>query len=570
MASWRERDGTIKSTFGTEYEQGELVEVVQGADFLIAHNSKFELGWLRRCGLDLRKVIVWDTMIAEHVLGGNRFYPQQLSLKASLKRHALENKTDLIGMMFDAGIDTQSIPESWLKDYCEQDVKVTHALFEVQRQRIFDRGFAPHMYQRCLVTPCLADIESNGMQLDEQAVESLLTEMEEDYAKETSELMDFCEGAEPTSSKQLVEFVYGTLGFIPPRDYRGKSLLTPAGRPSVSADVLERLRPTNKRQQEFLDRYRQWSQKHSDVTKYLRKFRECCRQAGGALRAVFNQCSTRTHRLSSSGLEWKVQFQNFNRKFKPLFRARHAGWLVAEADGAQLEFRVGAHLGRDPVALRDIITGRDVHSYAAKMLSTSRDEAKAHTFKPMYGGTSGAPAEREYYDYFTKRYQGISGTQRQWALGVLASQFLDTEWGFRFYYPGTKLKESGWIVNQTNIYNYPVQSFATAEIIPCALVCAWHRMREMESFMVNTVHDSIIAELHPEEVGLWHDVAKQCLIVDSYKMIRQLYGVELTVPLGAGVIVGDRWASKEAKAGEVVYEADESLWMEAAKKENMI
>ncbi len=319
-----------------------------------------------------------------------------------------------------------------------------------------------------------------------------------------------------------------------------------------------------------MDRYRQWASKHSDVTKYLRKFRQCCREADGALRAVFNQCNTRTHRLSSSGLEYKVQFQNFNRKFKPLFRARHDGWLVAEADGAQLEFRVGAHLGRDPVALSDIVTGRDVHSYTAEVIGTTRDGAKEHTFKPMYGGISGTPQEREYYDYFKERYSSISGTQRQWALGVLGTQFLDTEWGFRFYYPGTKLKESGWIVNQTNIYNYPVQSFATAEIIPCALVTAWHRMREMESFMVNTVHDSIIAELHPDEVTLWHDVARQCLIEDSYKMIRQLYGVELTVPLGAGVMIGDRWASKEAKAGEVVYEADESLWIEAAKKENMI
>jgi hypothetical protein len=130
--------------------------------------------------------------------------------------------------------------------------------------------------------------------------------------------------------------------------------------------------------------------------------------------------------------------------------------------------------------------------------------------------------------------------------------------------------KSGYITNSTSIYNYPVQAFATAEIIPVALVCAWHRMRDLQSFIVNIVHDSIICELHPDESLLWHQVAKQCLIYDCYNIIQRLYGIAITVPLGAGVMVGSHWSNKEAKASETVYEADPHLYEAAAKEEGMI
>ena len=309
---------------------------------------------------------------------------------------------------------------------------------------------------------------------------------------------------------------------------------------------------------------------HSDVTKYLRKFGDCCKEAGGLVRGSFNQCNTRTHRLSSSGLEYKVQFQNLNRRFKPLFCARESSWLMGEADGAQLEFRVATHLGRDKVALNDIVEGTDIHAYTASIIGCSRQDAKPHTFKPLYGGVSGTAAERAYYTAFSDKYNQIAATQRGWTLKVAEDKLLTTEWGMKYYWPDAKMKESGYVTYTTSIYNYPVQAFATAEIIPIAIVCAWHRMRGLRSFLVNTVHDSIIAELHPDEIDAWHEVAKQCLIHDSYKLINSLYGVKLTVPLGAGVTTGTHWGDKKSKDGEVVYDAPAALWRPTAEKEGMI
>lgn len=568
LACWRYR-GRAKYTFGSEYEQGELCEDIQSADFIVAHNAKFELGWLRRCGVDLRKVVVYDTMIGEYVLGGNRFPMTALSLANSLKRYKLAPKGNIISKMLDAGYCCTEMPESWLLEYCERDVAACEELFLLQRERLKERGLIHLQYQRCLLTPALADIELNGMQLDEDAVDQFLGDLENDYAKLTAELQEFMEGASPTSTIGKREFIYNTLKFQVPRDHKGNPFLTQGGDPSTAAPVLERLRATTDRQRKFLAMYKEFAKMHSDLTKYLRKFKDCCGEAGGELRATFNQCATRTHRLSSSGLTFKVQFQNLNRNFKPAFKARHEGWLMGEADGAQLEFRIAAHMGRDRQAFHDITHDVDIHSYTASIIGCSRQDAKAHTFKPLYGGKSGTPEQRRYYEAFAEKYKGVADMQKTWCHTVLENKKLRTEYGLLFYWPDCRMTESGWITHSTNICNYPVQGFATAEIIPMAIVCAWHRMRDLESFLVNTVHDSIIAEIHPEEVDLWHEIAKQCLIEDCYMLLTKLYNVSLTVPLGAGVMIGRNWASKEAKDSEVVYSAPPERYEAAAKEAGM-
>jgi len=577
-----EREGSTardRLCWGNEFSMDGLVQAINSASFVVAHNAKFELGWLKRCGIDLRRVIVFDTMMGDYVIGGNRYTMRQLSLNECLDRRELQGKDDTINLMFKAGIDTLDMPEEWLLKYCLRDVAACEELFLAQREDLRKLELEAVQYQRCLVMPVLADIEFNGMMLDSELVLKKEKAAEEEYEKLTRELQEFCEGASPSSPKQMQEFIYGTLGFAIPKDYKGKPLVTASGDASVKADVLERLVAKTDKQRQFLLLRNKWSVAHSDLTKYLRKFGDCAREDGGLLRASFNQTTTKTHRLSSNGLRQKVQFQNFNRLFKPLFKARHDGWVVGEIDGAQLEFRVAGHLGRDSVILKDISGKADIHKFTASIINgipearvtkAQRTAAKPHTFKPLYGGSSGTPAERAYYDAFKEKYSGIARAQLSWTQEVLKNKYLVTEWGLRYYWPDTRMSPSGYITNTTSIYNYPVQAFATAEIIPCALVAAWHRMKNMKGFLVNTVHDSIVAELPPEEVETWHEIGKQCLIHDVYVMIEGLYGVKLTVPLGAGVQVGDHWASVEAQKGETIYEAPEELWKPAAIAAKMI
>lgn len=333
-----------------------------------------------------------------------------------------------------------------------------------------------------------------------------------------------------------------------------------------------KLRATTKAQKKFLELFKKSKSLYNELTKYLRKFNDCSRESNGLLTGQFNQTNTQTHRISSSGKNYSTQFQNFPRSYKPVFTARRDKWLIGECDGAQLEFRVAAHLGRDDTALEDIEAQTDIHNVTAGIIGVSRQDAKAHTFKPLYGGRSGTNREQEYYKFFRDKYKGITDTQYKWIDEVVANGTLRTEWGLRYYWPNTKMDRSGYVNNTTAICNYPVQALATAEIIPIALTIFWHRLKRsgLQMFIVNTIHDSIIVELPESEIREFHDLAKQCLIDDVYPYLEKVYGMKFTVPLGAGVKVGSHWNGEdchkyvpeglEHDKGEVKYEAQKELY----------
>jgi len=549
-----ERSGNrsrVRVCRGGELSQEPLVRAIEQAEFLVAHNAKFELQWLDRCGLDLGDVVVYDTMLGDYVLGGNRWQTHKLSLEECCTRHGLPGKKSLVSRLIKAGVCPSAIPYVWLRDYCIQDVAATEALFLRQRKELAERGQLPVLYNRCLLTPVLADIEKNGMHLDADLVRTRAAELEQEFAQQQRVLEEITDGINLNSPKQLGEYLYDTLQFAEPKARKNGKWVpdrTPSGGRRTDAGTISKLSAKSKKQRAFLSEYERYKSIYNELTKYLRKFNDCVGQSGGILRASFNQTNTQTHRLSSTGADYSTQFQNFPRAYKPLFCARRAGWRVGETDGAQLEFRVAVHLGRDDVGLDDIRHDVDVHRATADVIGCSRQDAKAHTFKPLYGGQSGTDDQRRYYEYFRERYEGIAERQRGWIDGVLRDKSLTTEWGLRFYWPDTRMTRSGYITNTPSICNYPVQSLATAEIIPMALVCMWHRIRrsiELQMFIVNTIHDSIIAEYPEDEEEAFHALSRQCMIHDVNMLLEQLYGIELYAPLACGVTSGFHWGAKD-------------------------
>lgn len=553
LACWKVGPaGRINVLWGNEFEMASLVEAVSKADFIVAHNAKFELQWLKRCGMDIERLIVWDTMIAEHVLAGNR--RAALSLDETAKRRLGKRKRLTVGSLIELGIPVEQIPDLWLVEYCSRDVELTAQLFLVQHQLQTEQRQTHLTFARCLLTPLLAEMEFRGLQLDPERVLPELATKEERYNRIGAELSLLLEGRNPNSPLQLAEFLYDKLGFQEAVKREGRDWVqdrTATGRRKTDADTISRLKPTTQEQARFIELFTEHRGLNGELTKYLRKFGDCC-AAGGLLRAQFNQCRTQTHRLSSSGLEYSTQLQNLPREFKRLFKARTPDWLIGEVDGSQLEFRVAAHLGRDEQAIRDIVGGVDVHKETARIIGVSRQDAKAFTFKPLYGGSSGTEAQKEYFAYFRNRYKGIAGTQQRWINEVLEHKMLQTEYGMRFYWPNTTMQRSGYVTNTTSICNFPVQGLATAEIIPLSVIALNNLIRRhgAQMFIVNTVHDSIVVELPPEEEGLFLQLSKEALIDETYRLLKEIYDIDLVVPLGCGVKVGKHWGEGEERKFE--------------------
>ena len=548
-------------SWADEYRLNRLVQRVESATFLIAHNAKFELQWLRRCGLDLTQVVVWDTMIAEYVIQGNR--TAALSLDEVSKRYGLGQKENLVSKLIKSGVCPSEIHRPWLLKYCIKDVELAEQLYKAQLNWIMQNNpeLLAVVYTRCLLTPVLADIEFNGVCLDETRVNNEYKDTIAEYNEVNDELDSFAGGLNWNSPKQVAEFIYDQLGFTEPTDRRGNAIRTSTGQRSASVATLASLSPRNKRQGDFLGSYKKRNKIKAALTKNLEFFKGVVEEHDSIFGANFNQTVTRTHRLSSSGRSTvfvrdgkkrSVQFQNLPRVYKRLFRARKKGWLVGEGDGAQLEFRVAAFLGRDNKAKQDITDGVDVHAFTAAVIECSRQDAKADTFKPLFGGKSGTKAQQRYYEAFREKYSAITATQQGWVDTVLRTKELKTITGLKFYWPDTTIQRSGYIVNNESIHNYPIQSFATADIIPIVVVYQWHRMKmeQMLSFIVNTIHDSTITEVSPDEVDLYKQIIIQAFTTDLVEYLDTVYNIQFNVPLGVGLKLSEFWGEGEEEKHE--------------------
>lgn len=528
-------------------------------DFVVAHNTKFEQAWLNRLGFT-DPILWYDTLLGEYVWAGNRKVP--LNLDAVAEKYTGRRKEGNVKKLLEEGVCPSTIDLVELDRYCRTDVEITDATFRAQLGVLGELGLLPSLYTRCLLVPVLCAMEARGMALDRELVRKEFIKYNEELNALKSKIAEVSGGVNPASPKQMGVFLYDTLGFEELADRDGNPIRTPAGGRSTDLDTIVSLRCTNDRQREFVDLYKDFGSLKVN-TKVLEKMHACCMDTPldkvPILYASYNQAVTQTHRLSSSGAKYKLQFHNFNRDFKRLFTARLVGWSVGEGDGAQLEFRVAVHLGQDSVGARDIRDPTfDAHYQTAEVLleklrvdvtKPERQDAKPRTFKPLYGGMSGTKAERKYYKFFQNKYRGIFQTQSAWANTVARTKQLVTETGLIFYWPDCKVQPDGYITGKTQIFNYPVQSLATADIIPIGVVCCYYRMVSLglESFLINTIHDSIIGEVHPEEADIFRSVVEVSLTSDTFKYLDDCYHIRFSVPLGCESKIGTHWGTGEER-----------------------
>ena len=265
------------------------------------------------------------------------------------------------------------------------------------------------------------------------------------------------------------------------------------------------------------------------------------------LHVKLNQHVASTGRLTSTNPNMQNMPRGSTFPIKKVFISRFAGGKILEADFAQLEFRAAAFLSQDGVAMDEVSTGFDVHAYTASVITeagqqTSRQDAKAHTFAPLYGATGfgRTAAEAEYYTHFTEKYKGIADWHSRLAKEAIATGKITTPSGREFAFPDVVRKPNGRVSHFTQIKNYPVQSFATADIVPIALLHIDKLLDGMQSCVVNTVHDSIVIDVHPDEERRVIDIIHQTN-KELPDLITIRWGLVFNVPLLLEAKIGPNW-----------------------------
>ena len=299
---------------------------------------------------------------------------------------------------------------------------------------------------------------------------------------------------------------------------------------------------------EFVDKYTRYSM----IRTYLNTFvdsLEKYQDARGFIHPNFNQCITATGRLSSS----RPNFQNMPRgatfPAREAIVSRYDGGFILEGDYSQLEFRVAGYLSKDPVIYEEVKSGFDVHSYTAEIMGVSRQDAKAHTFKPLYGGVLGTNREMAYYSAFRNKYQGVTEWHDKLQEEAVTTKQVVLPSGREYAFPYAKYTRYGTTVGATSIKNYPVQGFATADLLPLALIRLHKSMKAMQkpvpkSKIINTVHDSIIMDVHPDEKDWMINLLKRSMLCIPEECKEQ-FGIDFDMPIEIELKIGKDWLNLE-------------------------
>lgn len=306
---------------------------------------------------------------------------------------------------------------------------------------------------------------------------------------------------------------------------------------------------------EFLQKLSRLNAVNTYLSSFVRGIQAWTRP-DGLLHANFNQTVARTGRLSSS----KPNFQNQPKGGKFPVRksvvSRFDDGLILEADFSGLEFRVAGELSRDPQIIRDVYDGKDIHKQTASIINQCdvsevskdmRQAAKAYSFAPLYGGMGASEPEhiQKYFKEFFNIYVGMANYHKELFNGVLKDGIVRIPSGREYYFPDAKRLSSGRITNATAVVNYPVQGFATADLVPLACIRALRLFRHygLQSKLILTVHDSIVVDVFPGELDMVCAVVSEAM--DIISEAKRRFDYDFALPLAIEIEAGPNWMEQE-------------------------
>ena len=262
----------------------------------------------------------------------------------------------------------------------------------------------------------------------------------------------------------------------------------------------------------------------------------------GSLHPKFMQCVTATGRLSSRDPNFQNQPRGKTFPIRRVVTSRWEGGKILEIDFAQLEFRTAVFLSQDRQGMADIQNKVDIHQFTADVIGVSRQEAKGHTFKPLYGGMSGTESEKKYYKEFLVKYKDIAKWHDQLESDAINYKVVSLPSGREYAFPFARRMPWGSSSNSTQVKNYPVQGFATADIVPLTCIAVDNLMvqNKVKSLLINTIHDSVLIDVHPDEEDMIIDIVKKGAR-NVVPMMKEHYDIDFNVPLDTDVKVGYNW-----------------------------
>ena len=427
-----------------------LQPAYQEADLLVAHNIKFDLGYVREVAFALPDAHLWDTQYAHYILTGHSAKTASLQEVYDYwckdKRGATHTKGSVIEDALAAGVPIEDIDKEELRQYLVTDVEMTTCVFEEQYKAAQEAGKHKVILMFSDTIKALIEIEHNGLTVDQKQLEQL--------EQVTSEACDEAEEALRHALRDEVGFQHGFVahkdatikdkaleGIMYEGEFKAKAhvptgevyksgtrrgqtktrieevtVLVPESVPRLTPKS-DGSRPTDRQaRQAFLDAlpnpdaldiggvnvvavYHDAAEAKKLLGTYVKPWLNMANKFGGKIHANYNMCQTATGRLSSSN----PNFQNIPSattlpngskvSIKSAVVASDTDKVLAEIDYSQLEVVVAAYWSGDPQLISDLKDGVDIHDAVAEELGIpvpmdkkTRRNVKGVVFGTIYGG----------------------------------------------------------------------------------------------------------------------------------------------------------------------------------------
>jgi len=498
------------------------------------HDSKRELKWLKRSGLDLRG-IAFDTTLAAWLLkpGG-----KNEDLAGQVYSHLGETLPQADPNQLVPDVEAPSpATEAW---YVFRLAQYLADRLDVGSRRVLDEIELP-------LVPVLAGMETTGVTVSGTVLARLnmsLTESADDLA--TRAYAEIGHEVNLGSPKQLQQVLFDELGMPKTR----------ANKTGFSTDAASLADLQEQAPHPFLDLLLQ----HRDATK-LKQIIETLERGlhdqawpdDGRIHTTYDQTGTSTGRISSND----PNLQNIpiktevGREIRSAFEKGEGFETLLTADYSQIEMRIMAHLSGDEGLILAFNEGEDLHRFVGSRIfgvepsdvtPTMRTKVKAMSYGLAYGlsafGLSKqlrietAEAKQLMGDYFAR-----FGAVRDYLRNVVEQARVDgyTETIFGRRRPFGDLTSNNRVLRENAeraALNAPIQGSA-ADILKIAMLGIAADLRDggLESRMLMQVHDELVFEVATGELEALTGIVRD----------RMGHAADLRVPLDVQIGTGANW-----------------------------
>jgi DNA polymerase I len=479
----------------------------------IGQNVKYDLKVLSKYGIQIKGKL-FDTMIAHYLINPDMRHNMDV-LSETYLQYSPKSIEALIGKKGKNQLSMRDVPLEDIKEYAAEDADITLQLKEVFSP-ILDKAETKKLFEEIEIPliPVLADMEMEGINLDEDFLKKMSLDMQKDIAEFEQKIYETAgERFNLASPKQLGEILFDKM-----KIGGAKQKKTKTGQYATGEEVLSYLANEHQIVKDILE----WRQMVKLLSTYIDALPTQVDKRTQRVHTDYMQTVAATGRLSSNN----PNLQNIpirterGRLIRKAFIARDENHTLLSADYSQIELRIIAALSGEENMIKAFRNNEDIHrSTAAKVFNVGLDEvtkeqrsnAKTVNFGIIYGvsafglsnQTSLSRSESAaLIDAYYKTYPKLKSYMSEQVDFARENGYVQTVLGRRRYLKD--INSANVVVRgaaERNAVNAPIQGSA-ADIIKIAMINIHKKLvsENWKSKMLLQVHDELVFDVHNSEL----------------------------------------------------------------------